>query len=251
MPVLSPNPAPSDGTGACSPWADTLPCADTGEGGDDPEVIARALTIATWVVWALSGRQYGVSCPSTVRPCIGPCDHRPCPTRCHLRSGVLLDLGRGGVTVTEVTVDGTALPPDAWRVQDGRWLRRLDGQPWPTVQDFDLPAGEPGTWSYTYTVGAPPPEAGVLAVQDYGCHVLLALRPGTDGRCKLPKRVRTVARQGVAIEMNDPTRFLVDGSTGIDSVDVFAGLANPGRSPEPPRVWSPDYDSAGPVRSRA
>lgn len=236
----------------CAPWADTLPCANTGEGGDDPELIARALDVATWVVWALSGRQYGASCPSTIRPCVGPCSHRPCDDRCHLRGAALLDLGRGGITVTDVTVDGVTLDPDAYRVQDGRWLRRFDGLPWPTAQDFDLPTDEPGTWSITYRIeGTPPPEAGVLAVQDYGCHVLLALRPGTDGRCKLPKRVRTVARQGVAIEMQDPARFLVDGSTGIDSVDVFAGLSNPGRAPEPPRVWSPDYDSASGGRSRA
>lgn len=225
----------------CAPWAADLPCKRDGE----EALVVRALTIATWVVWGLSGRQYGLGCPVTVRPCLQRCDHPWLSghVRCSLREGVLLDLGRGVHEVDAVTVDGDELPAEAWRLQEGRWLRRVDGQLWPAVQDFTLPAGEVGTWSVTYKPGTPPPDAGVLAVEVLGCEVLLALRPEDDGRCKLPRRTRTVARQSVAIELIDPATFLEGGRTGLPEVDLFVRVANPTGSPSPPRVWSPDYDS--------
>lgn len=227
----------------CAPWSTEFSCAAMDV--DTQEMRDRAAEVSTWVLWGLSGRQFGVSCPVVVRPCVDRC--RPCPSwhqPCHLRGGVLLDLGRGGVNVTAVTVDGAALPAEAWTVQDGRWLRRLDGQSWPTRQDYSLPTTDVGTWSVTYTVGVSPPEAGVLAAEVLNCEVLRALRPDDDGRCKLPRRTRTVARSGVTVELIDPATFLVGGKMGLAEVDWFLTIANPSGMSEPPRVWSPDYDSA-------
>jgi hypothetical protein len=239
MPVLSPSDPPA--SAGCSPWVETLRCAKP---DDTLENIARSIDVGTWVVWALSGRQYGVSCPIAVRPCPGiACAHSaPGHRRCQLR-GFLLDLGHGVHSVHEVIQDGVVLPTTAWRLQDHRWLRRIDGFGWPSIQDFDLPTTEVGTLGVTFDTGTPPPAPGVLAVEDYACEVLAGIRTA-EGRCKLPKRVRSIARQGVSIETMDPAEFLVDGRTGIDSVDIFARLANPTGSPEQARVWSPDYDSA-------
>jgi hypothetical protein len=70
-------------TGPCEPWAtaDDLRCLNddgempgtcVGSTPVDEEEIARAIDVAGYVLWALSGRQFGV-CSITVRPCRRTC----------------------------------------------------------------------------------------------------------------------------------------------------------------------------------
>ncbi|MBK9181476.1 MAG: hypothetical protein IPM45_18345 [Acidimicrobiales bacterium] len=72
------------------------------------------------------------------------------------------------VDVVEVVVDGATLDDSLYRLDDRRWLVRLEdpdgSRPgWPASQDLTLPASEPGTWEVTFTWGVRPPAAGVLA----------------------------------------------------------------------------------------
>lgn len=241
-------PAPLS-TGPCAPWVDSLPCAVE---GDDVENIERATLVATEVVWALSGRRYGPGCPVTLRPCLrsvcAPAWLRyplqypsvmPCDRITHL-----LDLGAYLAApvydVVSVTVAGVAFGETEWRVEDHRFLRRLDGDPWPRRQDLDLPASEPDTWEVVVRPGLAIPASGITAVEALGCEVLLALRNADDGRCKLPRKARSAVRQSVTVDLIDPAEFLSEGRTGIDEVDRFIMVENPEGLTSPSTVINVD-----------
>lgn len=202
----------------------------------DPDALQEAIDTAVAVLWALTGRQYGV-CPTEVRPCppssIGSAD--PCrdpAETCHGRS-ILLP---GPVhRLLGVTVDGEEVDPTSF-VTRGDHLYRCYGLPWPQ-QHLDRPDGAPGTWVVTYERGVPPPAGaahavGALAREFYAaCH---------GGRCQLPRRTRQVQRQGVTVTMVDPEDIYASGATGITEVDLWIRAVNPHRLSEPTTVWSPE-----------
>lgn len=225
---------------------------------------AYAEARAASLLRVLTGYRVG-GCATTVRPCRAGCAESTWATyaspgaggvgggvgwRPVLHSGVWLNIGCGhagacgcvglsvlelpGVVggVTEVVVDGVTLDPTAYRL-DGRLLYRLDGEPWPLVQDLSLPLSEPGTFGVTFTPGVPVDglgarAAGLLAVE----YANLA----TTGSCRLPANVTQVTRQGVALEL-DPE---AGGLTGIEEVDAYVRRWNPQRLVSRSRVWSPD-----------
>ena len=164
--------------------------------GYDAALLASMEDYAERVLWALSGRQFGV-CEYTIRPCRRRClpdrqfsawgsasttpagmwpawwwlptcsctgDTCSCPPICEI------DLGPRIVEVTSVVVDGVAFSAyDAggaqqWRVDDWRKLVRVDGSCWPECQDLNLDADQPGTWAVTLRKGRTLPVAGQLAL---------------------------------------------------------------------------------------
>lgn len=56
------------------------------------------------------------------------------------------------------------------------------------------------------------------------------------GKCRLPRRVQTVSRQGVTYQMVDPTDIYRDGLTGLPEVDIWIASVNPNRLMGAPRV---------------
>lgn len=142
--------------------------------------------------------------------------------------------------IVEILVDGVALDPAAYRVDNGNRLVRQDGGTWPIWQDMSLPTGAVGTFSVEYYQGAAPNEitryaAGILAAEYYkGC---------TGGKCRLPRGVVSVERRGVSYEMEP--NFMASLRSWPEIAPVVA-MFNPYELKTAPRVLSPD----GPSRAR-
>jgi hypothetical protein len=227
--------------------------------------------MAVDVLWMLSGRLYG-ECEETIRPCFGPsksgstyagnggmtvggayypgmismsflqggcgCSHADCS--CVGPSEVALP---GPVAhVTEVMIDGDVLSPALYRVRNSRWLLRIDGKAWPQAQDLTVPDNAEGAFTVKYGRGIPVPAAGLLAAGDLACELLKAR---TGGRCSIPSRAQSIARQGVNIELADVTTLFTEGLTGVSSVDRWLVAVNPNRSREPSAVFSVDNVGRG------
>lgn len=217
-------------------------------------VLEQSLDAAVAVLWALTGRWYGVQAVEA-RPCS--------PGRSPV--GIPLEFGRGWQPVLDAgTVRNVSVMPVSCRdnvinlpgpvvevlgwVVDGDEMElaglqvygdaimRTAGGAWPS-QDLSLPSTEPGTWAVRYLRGhMPPPGAahmvGLLAREFYN--------GATGGTCRLPRRVTNVQRQGVTVSMVDPTEIFDSGATGITEVDLWIKSVNPYRLHEPSKVWSPD-----------
>lgn len=219
----------------------------------EPDQQATAAAVATYVLWGLSGRRFGV-CDVTARPA-------PSPDR----GNALLPLAQGSmrigsgawfnawcgvgvernvltlpgpvVAVVTVLVDGVALDPTEWRLH-GNDLWRVGGN-WPATNDLSLADTEPGTWSIAYQRGIPVPVAGQLAAGVLAGEVLKSMRNLTG--CRLPSRARSVTREGVDVQLLDPAEFLDGGRTGIPEVDLWLATVNPNRRASSRlAVWSPD-----------
>lgn len=259
--------------GLCDPWPIDLCCQLPED--LDPAVIERWRRVASFTLWAMSGRRYG-PCPVTVRPCRKAClEAAPLTVRwgaagpwipyidstgvwrnasvCGCASscscGELCEVKLDGPVfdVTEVVVDGQVLVPEAYRVDSPGLLVRTDGECWPTCQDMAAPCGEPGTFCVTYRIGLPLDEAAIAAVSELTCELVKAcLPPGSRGcgECRLPGNVTRVVRQGVQVDMADPTTIFSEGRTGLPLVDMWLNAVNPYRLHSPSRVLSPDHRPA-------
>jgi len=58
--------------------------------------------------------------------------------------------------------------------------------------------------------------------------------------CGLPERTVNVTREGLSINVGDPSDPTLGAFTGIPSVDVWIKSVNPKRASRPSGVWSPD-----------
>lgn len=140
-----------------------------------------------------------------------------------------LDLPGPVGAIVEVRIDGAALDPLAYRVENGRYLVRLDGGSWPvgTGDDFTVtyynsyPPGEIGSYA-----------AGVMAEE------WLKLLTKAKGGCRLPRSVTNIQRQGLTMEL--ARGMFPDGVTGMPEVDAYIMLLNPFALKVMPRVYSPD-----------
>lgn len=225
----------------------------------EESLLAGSIDAAVGVLWALTGRRFGV-CPTVARPCTntapsmvvaphGPwmmpiidsgvwrnisCGDRSC--RRESTSTVLLP---GPVhEITGVAVDGVKLDPASYSVE-GDWLYRADGTAWPD-QNLTRPLGTPGTWSVTYMRGTPPPAGADTAVAALAGEFYNSC---TDPeKCVLPRNVTQITRQGVTMQMADPQTIIEQGSTGLPEVDLWVRAHNPHRLAEPSQVWSPDME---------
>lgn len=205
-------------------------------------------------------------CPITVRPCRSGCTWpawQVYPVRGYVGStpwfpvnlgGQWLNIGCGhgdpcacsrvsevrlhgpASEVTQVKVDGVVLAADAYRLDPGGRLVRVDGEEWPLCQNLDAPDTEEGTWSVTYRQGVPVDGQGALAA---GILAGQYVRACTGADCDLPKTVTQIVRNGVTMTMA-PGSF-PGGRTGIRAVDVYLERWNPGGHRGPRMaVWSPD-----------
>ncbi|MBT3161517.1 hypothetical protein HTV80_00110 [Streptomyces sp. Vc74B-19] len=256
-------------TGPCEPWPLDLSCCPDGEDAE-AEVLARWQMIATRLLFALSGRRWGPSCPYSVRPCRRAClDSLPLVSSRSYGSPWIPYLGRDGLwrnasvcgcksdcscgelcevrlegpvhDVLAVDIDGQALPADAYRVDAAGMLVRTDGDCWPDCQELAAPCGEPGTFCVTYRIGLPLDEAAVAAVSELTCHLMKGCGGGGGCGCRANPNITRLSRQGVDVEMADPTLFYSEMRTGLPLVDMWLMVVNPYRQPSPSRVYSPDF----------
>lgn len=243
--------------GVCSTWAD-LP--------EDTQV--NALALATTWLWGATGRRFG-GCPVSVRPAqkggapvayqefvvtpgseglgtlggpylfAGRWFNAGCQSMCCGTSACAIVLRGPVLAVEEVLVDGDTVPPSAYRVDvvPGAWLLvRVDGECWPSCQNFALATTEAGTFQVDYLLGEDLPLSLQIATALLACEYSKALTPGA--KCGLPAKMTRVSRQGVEIEVAPPDP--AQGLTGIKAVDDVVTALNPFGLKSPPRVYSPD-----------
>lgn len=229
----------------------------------ESEQVEIALSLGWTTLQSLSAFQISI-CPVTIRPCKKSCAYGSyfvapvqlgsglAPFWPYVRNGQWFNSTCGhwndcGCTtirevtlpgpvgeVVEVVIDGEILDPESYRVDNGNRLVRQDGELWPACQDFNLPMGEVGTWSVTYSHGATADilvryAAGVLASE------YLASMQGRD--CRLPSGTTNIVRQGITIEVQTD---LFESLTGIPEVGAVIMRYNPYGQRMPSRVFSPD-----------
>lgn len=251
----------------CAAWTD-LESVRALPGMPDASVIPDA-TVTLAIGWAsdvlydLSGQRWSGVCTDTVRP-LG--DHR-CRQASSwqprqpfawpwlsegdavLQSGGWYGAGCYGVpevdlgvyplvSITEVLLDGAALDPASYRIDNSRLLTRVDGQGWPCWQDVTKATDQLGTWSVEFEYGAAPPDGGTGSAMIFAKELALALAGSTS--CRLPSRTQQVARQGVTI-VAYPQSILDGGRTGLPEVDLWLGSVNPKKIRQAATIMSPDY----------
>lgn len=161
-----------------------------------------------WYPVLVSGRWFNMVCG-----CAGTC-------QCSPAGPTVLSLPGPVQSVTEVRINGAALPPTAYRVDRKRWLIRTDGEVWPRCQNMLAdPATDQDTFEVTYERGIEVPIGGQVAAGRLACELALAAC-GSDA-CALPERVTTITRQGVTVGFADTYEDLKQGGTGIYSIDTW------------------------------
>lgn len=276
MPVIDPVPPgavfPIE-EGPCT-WPIDLSCVPDWESFPD---LARsaATSWATYILWALTGRQYG-PCSIVLRPCGPKCGggggYLTWPVNASangggypwmipwIDSGVWRNCGCAGgcscsatcevilpgpvAAIDEITVDGIVIDPAAYRVDSMRGqavLVRIDGECWPECQDMDTDVTEVGSFAVTYQRGIAVPRAGQIAAGILAGEFAKACQ-GLD--CTLPQQLASLSRNGVEVQVVDPTALLENGLTGIANVDLWIRAVNPRQKAQRARVYSPDI--AGP-----
>lgn len=255
-----------DLVGPCAPWTTTDdvrecgPCADEDEFPDD--FLSERIDIASEVLFILSGRKFSGLCEDTVRPtAFCAIDRDPIlnavgavaawngnygiGTRNHVCSNTVSELPLPGspvAEITEVKEDGVVLAASEYRVDNNRWLVRLpdaDGnrRHWRCSQRLDLAATEDYTLQVAYKFGQAPSKSGVEAVRALSCELAQACK---GKECSLDRRIQSLSRQGVTIQLPGLIDALKDGHIGVPAVDLFLYTFNPTDQRSRSRVLSPD-----------
>lgn len=248
----------------CVQPIDTSSCPDWD--AYDDAVQERSVFMAWETLRYLTGFRVG-NCPVTLRPCMKSCwDQRTWETypsgargglSPHVIGGQWYNIGCGCRTdncacvavceirlpgevavVDQVLVDGVVLDPDAYRVDNGYRLVRLDDACWPLCQHMEKALTEVGTFGVTYTPGVSAEAnpwvqsaAGALACE-------YAKSSSGSSACRLPANVTRVVRQGVTMDL--ATNPFPGGLTGLREVDTLIARYNPYRLTAPSLVYSPD-----------
>jgi hypothetical protein len=249
--------------GPCDPW-EVEWCCDLSS--TTPAVTGMAAAAATEILWALSGRQYGL-CKSWIRPCRSGCNTGPAPgwgwpddetwVRPVLLDGQWSNVLCGGCmdecscshtsevilpgvvdAVIAVYIDGSLVDPNNYRLDDARILVRTDGQEWPLCQDWGKRSGA-GTWFIHLQTGRPVPVSGNLAVSELASEFILNWCK--SDKCRLPQRVTAIDRNGMTVALDDVQALLKGGQTGLTMCDQFIAAFNPSGLKHRSRVYSPDY----------
>lgn len=234
-----------------------------------PNIQARALNYATSILWAATGRQFGL-CEQTVRPCGRYCNSgaqgwiwndglfspwlpyvfngqwRNCwcgcggPGCCTCEPHQQVYLPGPVAQVTQVVQDGFVIDPSLWRVDNNQWLVRTSGE-WPTCQDYNVDSGvgvfNDNTLQVTYMRGYAVPQILLDAAATLACEFAKAC---TGAACRLPGRLSTVARQGVQLTFQNIDELINNMFTGIPEVDLAIKMFNPYGLARPMRIFSPD-----------
>jgi hypothetical protein len=143
-----------------------------------------------------------------------------------------------------VKIDGVMVDPTTYRLDQNRYLVRLDSDSsgtnpgWPSCQYLARPSSSTGTFEVMLEHGIQPPAAGSYAVARLACELLKSL---LGQPCHLPSRVSTVNRQQLSFTMINPS-MLDNGLTGLYEVDLFIMSYNPAKTRGQTMVWSPDLD---------
>lgn len=242
-------------TSCCDTWADY-----------STQLQTAAAEYGAFTVWAATGRRFGL-CERTVRPCgvqpvnipngyfwsegtwlpyifngawrncWGGCGNTGfgCCT-CEPRCQVWLPAPVASIPATGVSVDGAIVNVDSWRIDNGMWLVRTDGECWPNCQDYNVDSGA-GTFTVTFLQGIPVPDILLRAAGELACEWAKSC---LGQACRLPQRVQSITRQGVSMSMVNIDDVLRAGLTGVQTVDQVIMMFNPYGLKSRMRIFSPD-----------
>lgn len=266
--MTDPTPITSDSDYVCG-WTTADSCPADALNSADEAVAQRAVTSAAEILYALSGRQFGL-CEYTVRPCMKKCcdpcnligggsvlsgwdtpwvpmlvgglwyniscwrcgDDCSCGKVCEIKLPGPVD------SIIEVKIDGVVVDPTTYRVDNRKQLVRLGSDCWPTCQNMSVADTETNTFSVKYLKGRPVPEAGKVALTIFANEIAKALN--CDTTCKIPARVTTVNRQGMSYTIMDPNNFIKEGKIGLTIPDLWLASMNPKARARRAGVFSPD-----------
>lgn len=223
---------------------------------------SAAEDLAVAVLFGLSGRQFGV-CDARVRPCVmddpwGPrgLDRRytspyggvtsyvlswegdrwvnwscGCTERCRLTGPRQIHLPGPVQSIDAVTIAGTVQDESTYSLEGNVLYRK--GAIWPR-QDLGRPLGEPLTWSVDYQKGIPVPSGVDKLTGQLAQEFLYAI--SNDNKCRLPRNVTAVTRNGVSYQVYDPATFYTSGKTGLAEIDMWLATVNPHALMQAPSV---------------
>lgn len=198
---------------------------------------AMAEASARTLLWALTGRRYGMTQIVNELYTVVPCGdtNRVTP---YFEGGRWFNGCAGGCCwlelhsqpvqeVTEVSVNGEVTTD--WTLVNGRL--KIEGGCSSCAQCPDP------TISVSYWNGLPMPLAGIAAQHELECEYMKALN---GENCKLPSRAISITRQGVTIDMPDATNLVNMSLTGLPITDDFIRSVNPAKLVSRSRTYSPD-----------
>lgn len=240
----------------CTGWTFPESCGDEWEQfGEDEKISARIA--AGGIMRMMTADVYG-GCEFTVRPCTRGCYAssvewlqgapfmdgagnwlNTCGCSVDGLCSCELELSRVDLklagSIISVVIDGVAVDPSAYRLDDARWLVRTDGELWPSCQDFKVDSG-PGTFLVTYFAGVPVGAYGELAGQRLALELGRQMF-GKGGKCNLTANVKSIVRQGVSYELIGAS--FEGGITGIPLIDSYVSSVNPNHLRFAPMIISP------------
>lgn len=224
------------------------PLPEETDPGYDQAVLEQraAADLAVAVMWALSGRQYGLY-EHVVRPCRSDASLWPgyapggvtsyllswegdrwinwscgCIGACKISGPRAVHLPGPVQSIVEVKIAGVVVPPTGYLLEKNVLYRV--GTPWP-IQDLGRPLGEARTWSVKYLRGIPVPESFAALTGLLAKEFLAAL--DNEGRCRLPRTVTVASRRGITYRAYDPQVIYANGKTGLPEIDLLLAAINP------------------------
>lgn len=227
----------------CAPWVTPADLPESRPTLDD-DTWSDLCWQASELLYLWSGRQYTGGCMSAVVLETPPGARCPEWRRWEdpwiprgdrgVRDQVVALLPDPPVTaITEVTVDDVAL------VAETDYIAELPVGKVYRVGNAVWPAGA----RISYTHGLVPPLGGQRAA------VLLAIELGkswTGNKCNLPKRIESITREGISINL---AVALQGWRTGIWDIDAWLHSVNPNMMSRRASAWSPDAIHARRVRT--
>lgn len=181
-----------------------------------PFTDAEFRQMASHVLFERTCRRFPGVCPVELRPC-DPC--RNCKGCCECRYTYIPLAGPYPVIeVTEVKIDGVVLAPTSYRVDEFIRLVRTDGERWPRWQDLNADPDVAGgrTLVIRYTTGRSVP----LDLRYAAALLTCELKRACNGQgCQLPDNVTSLTRDGVSLDLVDPSEIFTNGSFGVPLID--------------------------------
>lgn len=214
----------------CGPWGDVsrLCCPDSVITDCDPLTPdtpatykysdSQFLDMASSILFRITCYRFPGICTETIRPCLR------CICGCHECScgqryqPLPISLSYPLINLGEIIERGVVQDPANYRIDDYSRIVRLDDQAWPCCNNLAASDDtDADLWQITLDYGRSVPLELQYAAEKLACHLKKACNGASD--CELPSHVRSVVRQGVAINVDNSYNYFNRGLTGVQEVD--------------------------------